>query len=145
MTILDRFCLTSRTRPRGQIGLRGAPGGSPADSIDIAHRSLHLIFTSRPRERRTNDALGNRMPLFVFVFVFVFAIYFLLPGRVNDGQTFVSFRRFYFLIFGGNLICPSLLRCRTAWLTGNTACAATRLCRDNGSGGVRCSALLGRV
>ena len=28
--------------------------------------------------------------------------------RIGDGQTFESFRRFYFRIFGGNLICPSL-------------------------------------
>ena len=45
------------------------------------------------------------MPLFAFAFAFS-----LRAGRVSDGQTFVSFRRFYFLIFGGNLICPSLTR-----------------------------------
>ena len=28
--------------------------------------------------------------------------------RIGDGQTFELFRRFYFRIFGGNLICPSL-------------------------------------
>ena len=29
--------------------------------------------------------------------------------RIGDGQTFELFRRFYFRIFGGNLICPSLV------------------------------------
>ena len=32
-------------------------------------------FTSRKRERRTNRALGNRLPLFAFAFTFPFILY----------------------------------------------------------------------
>ena len=54
------------------------------------------------------DIAHRSMPLFISAPEASVCIYSLLPGRGNDGQTFVSFRRFYFLIFGGNLICPSL-------------------------------------
>ena len=43
----------------------------------------HLFLTSRKRERRTNDELGNRMPLFAFAFVFVL----ILPPRPRQRRT----------------------------------------------------------
>ena len=40
------------------------------------HLHLHLFFTSRKRKRRTNDARGNRLPLFAFAFAFAFVFAF---------------------------------------------------------------------
>ena len=80
---------------------------------------FHLFFPPRPRARRTNEVAlragsvsdGQMMHEgtghHCFHLRFHFHLFF-TPRVRQRGQTFVSFRRFYFLIFGGNLICPSL-------------------------------------
>ena len=42
--------------------IQASGGRKPPDSRSIDDRGLCLFFTSRTRERRTNQAIGNRIP-----------------------------------------------------------------------------------
>ncbi len=47
--------------------IKASGGWKPPNSMDIDHRSLCYVLTSRKRQRRTNNALGNRLPLCAFI------------------------------------------------------------------------------